>query len=230
MRNALVICLVVAILLTNLSVAKVASCLTESFNLLPLSPVPPPPPPSIYITLALVAIFVIAGALAAGYSLKRRRKLIAAIASTLLVALAVVGLVWYTRASIYYSFDALYTYPRNGDTYFTLNSQNTGYVQGSFSLLVQLTNASFSDKTDYPYQLIDESTAKFDYTLQPQEREYTDVYFIIEDNAVAFSISLAYQSSGDFLVESDSVGDTYANFVKAPFDDNFTSQRPPPPP
>ena len=229
LHSVVAFCSVVEALLSRFSTVNADSSLTASFEILPWS-VPSPPPPSIYPTLAWIAAFVVAGAVAAAWYLKRRRKLIVAVASTLLVVIAIASLVWYTRASIYYSFDTLYTYPRTGDNYFTLRSQNTGYVQGSFSLLVRLTNASFSAKTNYTYELINDLTAKFDYTLQPKEQEYTDVYFIIADNVVGFSISLAYQSSSDFLVTSNSLGDTYLSFAKAPFEDNFTSQRIPPPP
>ena len=230
LRSVVAFCSVVAALLSRFSAVNADSSLTASFDLLPWS-VPSPSPPSIYPTLAWIAAFVVAGAVAAAWFLKRRRKLIVAVASTLLVVIAIASLVWYTRASIYYSFDTLYTYPRTGDNYFTLRSQNTGYVQGSFSLLVRLTNASFSSKTSYPYQRVDDLTVRFDYTLQPKERVDTDVYFIIDDEVTGFSISLEYQSSGDFLVTSDSLDwYSYLNFAKAPFDDNFTSQRPPPPP
>src|SRR3990172_10866635 len=97
-----------------------------------------------------------------GWFLKKQRKLIAIAAAVLVIVIAVAGLIWFVRASIYYSFDGLYTYPREGDNYFTVNSQNTGYVQGSFSLVITLTNASFSTKTNHPYQQLDDSTAKFD--------------------------------------------------------------------
>jgi len=224
------ICLVVAALLSTFSLANADNDGFVTFNLLPLSPAAPPPP-SIHSLLALIALFVVTGAAAAAYFIKRRRKLIVAVTSVLLVVIAAAGLIWFVRASIYYSFDTLYTYPRGGDNYFSLSSQNTGYVEGSFSLLVQLRNASFSTRTSYPYQLVDDLTARFDYTLQPKEKVDTDVYFIIDDEVTGFNISLEYQSSGDFLVTSDSLDwYSFVNFVKDPFDDNFTSQRPPPPP
>ena len=229
MNSLALVCIGVAVLLSSFSLVNADNGLSGIFDLRTLS-MPAPPPTSIFEILPWIAILVVISAVVAALVLKRRRKLIAIVALALVIVIAVSGLVWFVRASIYYSFDGLYTYPREGDNYFTVNSQNTGYVQGSFSLVIELTNASFSTKTIHPYQQLDNSKAKFDYTLQPKEKQYTDVYFTIHDNATSFSISLSYQSSGDFLITSDSLGDTYVNYAKAPFDDNFTSQRPPPPP
>ena len=186
---------------------------------------------NIYGILTIIAILVVIVACIMAWFLKRRRKLIAIVAVALISVMVVAGVVWYMRVSIYYSFDALYTYPRGGDNYFTLNCQNTGYVQGSFSLIVKLENASVSTKTSQPFQQLDSSGAKFNYTLQPKEKQSTDVYFTINDNVVGFKISLSFQSIGDFLITSDSANYySFLNFVKEPFDDNFTSQMSPPPP
>jgi hypothetical protein len=184
----------------------------------------------VYTVLTWVAVLVVLFAVVAGFFLKKRRKLVAIVALALVAVIAVAGLVWFLRASVYYSFDALHTYPRGGDNHFTINCENTGYLEGSFSLNVHLVNASFSEKTTQPYQQLDNSIARFNYTLQPKEKQSTEVYFIIHDNATGFSVSLSSKQNNDFLMTSDSIGATFANFAKVPFENSFSSQGVPLPP
>jgi len=173
--------------------------------------VPTPPPTSVYTVLTWVGVLVVLIALGAGLVLKKRRKLIAIVTLALVAAIAVAGLVWFVRASVFYSFDALHTYPRGGDNYFTINCENAGYLEGSFSLDVKLVNASFSEKTTQPYQQVDNSIARFDYTLQPKEKQNTQVYFLIHDNVTGFSISLRNNQNNDFLMTSASIGETFTS-------------------
>jgi hypothetical protein len=175
------------------------------------------------VLIALIAV-------GTGLFLKKRRKLIVIVALALVAAIAVAGLVWFVRASVYYSFDALHTYPKGGDNYFSVNCENAGYLEGSFSLDVKLVNASFSAKTTQPYQQVDNSIARFNYTLQPKEKQSTEVYFLIHDNVTGFSVSLFNNQNNDFLMTSDSIGETFTSFVKAPLEDSFTSQGVPLPP
>lgn len=190
----------------------------------------PPPQVNVFASLAWVALLVVIVTFVAAYFLKKRRKLILIVGLAVLVALAVGGLVWFLRAEVYYSFDAVHDYPRSGDNYFTINCQNTGFITGSFSLDVLLSNANFSARTNQSYQLIDASTARFGYTLQPGQRQSTQVYFQIAENVTDFTIQLAHQQNNDFLMTADSTGNTYLGFVKTPSDDNFTSQNAPIPP
>lgn len=192
--------------------------------------VPPIPQPNVFADLAWLALLVVIAAFAAAFVLKKRRKLILIVTLILIVAIAVAGSVWFLRAQIYYSFDALHDYPRVGDNYFTINCQNNGYVAGGFSLDLLLTNANISSKTNQSFQLIGASTPRFDYTLQPRERQSTQVHFQIGENATDFNIQLAHEQNNDFLMTSDSTGNTYLGFVKEPNHETFTSQGVPLPP
>ena len=189
----------------------------------------PPQPVNVFATLTWVAVLVVIVAFVVAFVSKKRRKLILIVTLVLLVALAVAGSMWFLRAQIYYSFDALHDYPRGGDNYFTINCQNNGYVAGSFSLYVFLGNAEFSAKTNQSYQISD-STARFDYSLWPGQRQSTQVYFEIKENVTDFNIQLTGAQNGDFLMTSDSTGNTYLGFVKEPIGNNFSSQNAPVPP
>jgi hypothetical protein len=191
---------------------------------------PPIPQPNVFADLAWVALLVVIVAFVTAYFLKKRRKLVLAVTLAMLVVIAMAGSVWFLRAQIYYSFDAVQNYPIVGDSYFTINCQNTGYVAGSFSLDVLLTNANISPKTTQSYQLIGTSTARFDFTLQPRHRQSTQVYFEIDENVTDFNIQLQHEQNYDFLMTSDSNGNAYLAFVKAPTGDAFTSQGAPVPP
>ncbi len=184
----------------------------------------PPQPVNVFADLALVALVVVIVAFVAAFLLKRRRKLILLAALGMLVVIAVAGSVWFLRAQVYYSFDALHDYPIVGDNYFTINCQNLGYMPGSFSLIVFLENANISAKTNQSYQINADSTVRFDYSLQPGQRQSTQVYFQITANVTNFSIQLAGAQNNGFLLTSDSNGMTYLGFVKAPSNDTFTSQ------
>jgi hypothetical protein len=185
---------------------------------------------NVFAVLVWVALLVVIVGLAAAFVLKKRRKLVLMVTLVFVLAIAVAGSVWFLRAQIYYSFDALHDYPMAADNYFTINCQNNGYVEGSFSLDVLLTNANFSANTNQSYQLVDASIARFDYTLQPGQRQSTQVHFQIEANATDFNIQLAGEQNNDFLMTSDSTGNTYLGFVKAPSGDTFTSLGTPMPP
>jgi hypothetical protein len=190
----------------------------------------PPQPVNVFVVLAGVALLVVIIAFVTRYFLKKRRKLVLAITLAMLVVIAVAGSVWFLRAQIYYSFDTVHDYPSVGDNYFTINCQNTGYVAGSFSLKVHFDNAQVSSKTNQTYEALDDSFVRFDYVLEPGQRQSTQVYFVIQDNVTDFTISLAQEQNYDFLTTSDSNGNTYLAFVKAPSGDTFTSQGAPVPP
>jgi hypothetical protein len=121
----------------------------------------------VFATLAWVALLVVIIAFAAAFVMKKWRKLILVVTLVFLVAVAIVGSVWFLRAQIYYSFDAVHDYPIAGDNYFTINCQNTGYVVGSFCLKVHFDSAMISSKTNQTYEVLDDSFVRFDYVLEP---------------------------------------------------------------
>jgi hypothetical protein len=216
-------------LIPKFSSATVNSSLSQVPHLRTLTALPPPQI-NVFTTLAWVALLVVIVGFGAALALRKRRKLILIVTLVLTVAIVVAGFVWFLRADIYYSFDAVQAYPRVGDNYFTVNCVNTGYVAGSFSLDVKLYGAVFSSNTSQPYTLLDNSDARFDYTLQPGERQSTQVFFQISDNVTDFNIQLQHEQNNDFLMTSDSNGNTFMGFVKEPVNDAFTSQGAPVPP
>jgi hypothetical protein len=221
--------IVVSDLIQTSASATVNSGLSQVSHLRTLMALPPPQV-NVFTTLAWVALLVVIVGFGAAFALKKRRKLILIITLILTVAIVVAGFVWFLRADVYYSFDALQTYPQVGDNFFTINCINTGYVAGSFSLEVKLSGAVFSSNTSQPYTLLDDSDARFDYMLQPGERQSTVVFFQIKDNVTDFNIQLQHEQNNDFLMTSDSNGNTYLGFVKEPANDAFSSQGAPIPP
>ena len=168
----------------------------------------------VYLFFGTIAVLVLLFFVGLALAFRKYRKTIALLALVLVAAVASVGLVWFTEASIDYYFESAETHSKTGDNYITINCENTGYMSGIFNLVVQFTNANFSSKTSQPYQQVDSQTAKFTYTLQSGESQSAKVYFSINDNAPDFYISLNFQQNADFLVKSNPGWNNYRSYQK----------------
>jgi len=113
----------------------------------------------------------------------------------------------------------------------TMYCENVGHMTGTFDLVLSFTNAHVSMKTSPPYELVDDRTAKFTFTLQPGERQSRQMWFIIDGNVSDFYIYLALQQNdGNFLVRSSSGGVSTVSYQRDNADSNFTMRTFAPPP
>jgi hypothetical protein len=88
-------------------------------------------------------------------------------------------------------------------------------LPGTFDLQLAFTNAHFSLKTSLPYQLIDNQTIKFTFTLQPGEIQSKEAWFIIDGDVSDFYVNLSFQQNGaNFLVKSSSRGVDSVSYQK----------------
>jgi len=122
---------------------------------------------------------------------------------------ASVATVYFSEASINYSLNP-YLYQKISNQWHTIDiqnktsfpetftiiySQNKGSFGGAFGVIVKLTNATFSQNSYQPSQYINSNTIKLSYNLRSQEKNYTNVYFTINNNATQFVISIAFQTN-----------------------------------
>jgi hypothetical protein len=179
-------------------------------------------PPSInyfYILIPVVAIVVILIAFQFRRLVKKHWKKITAFYAT-----------WSAEASINYWFIAPGS-TATADNYLTMYCENTGHSAGTFDLKLAFTNAHFSLKTSLPYQVIDNRTVKFTFTLQPGERQSRQSWFIIDNNVTDFYIYLSFgQNDGNFFVRSSSGGVDSVSYQEDANDNNFTMRVYMPPP
>jgi hypothetical protein len=181
------------------------------------------------ILVVIVVLAVLVGA-AVAIALRRRVKVVVAAVTVFIVVVAGFGAVWYSQASINYWLVSPYT-TWTEDNPLTVNCQNTGHLPGTFDLLLAFTNAHFSLKTSLPYNLVDNQTVKFTFTLQPGETQSREAWFIIDNNVSDFYISLAFQQNdGNFLVKSGPGGVDSVSYQKDVADVNFTMRTVSPPP
>jgi hypothetical protein len=204
----------------------------ENLNLSTYLPVLSPTP-TMNGLIVLVSFFVAMAVLIGIYAIIRFRKhirIIAAAALTMIIVGAVGAAVWYSQASIQYWLVSPYTTATQDNT-LTIFCENTGVLAGTFDLQLSFTNAHFSQKTSLPYQLLNERTIKFTFTLQPGERQSRQAWFIIDNNVADFYVNLSFQQNdASFLVRSSPGGVETISYQKDTADKNFTMRTFAPPP
>ncbi len=193
-------------------------------------------PPSLaldfQVILGLIVAFVVM--VGVGLALKYRRHFKLVGVAALVVGIVVVGFaaVWYGQPSISYW---LVSVDSTGaqDNALTMYCENSGYWAATFDLVLSLDNAHISRKTSPPYQMINDQTAKFSFTLGPGEKQSRQAWFIIDQNVTDFYIYLTFQTDTALLVKSEPGGVTQISYQKDPADTNFTKRiatTPPMPP
>jgi hypothetical protein len=111
---------------------------------------------------------------------------------TVLSAIALIWTIQYTEASVDYWMTEKESFS-DGLNSVTINCKNGGQMDGDFYLVVTFVNASFSESTGQPYYIVDNSTAKFYYTLHPDESRSKIVKFEIDESVDSFSIHLSIE-------------------------------------
>ena len=141
------------------------------------------------------------------YHLKKK-----VIALSLVVILASVVFAYFSETSILYQ-DIPYQYQKIGGkwftfdrinnstiagTYTTIHCQNKGLLDGTFNIIIKLTNAAFNDSNPQS-KLVNGNTIKVTYVLRGQEGASTNLYFMVDPNATKFEVSIAIETSQLFL-------------------------------
>lgn len=136
------------------------------------------------------------------------------VALSLVAILASVVVAYFSEASILYQ-DIPYQYKKTdrqwftidrshnstiAGTYTTVHCQNKGLLDGTFNIIVKLTNAFFTDSNPQS-KLINSSAAKVTYVLHSLETS-TNLYFFVDPNATKFEVSIVFQTSQFFLRSS----------------------------
>jgi len=138
---------------------------------------------------------------------KRQKVLLSAF--FVIMVLVGVGAVWLSEASINYGFNYDYIYQKDGDNWFTLDDYkvnrtegmlvsvecyNVGLIDGTFTIAIEFTNASFSSETSQPYFQLNNSTVELPITLHGGEHRAVDVYFTVDNSATSFGVKVSFES------------------------------------
>jgi hypothetical protein len=120
------------------------------------------------------------------------------------VFVALCSLLWYistTEASIDYWMDM----PQKqiwiqDEHHFSIHYKNGGGADGMFNLILKFTNVTLSLNTEKPYT-IKGSSVSMTFLLHKSESGEKIIYFIINKDAVSFSIELTSEKSSIFDFE-----------------------------
>jgi len=177
--------------------------------------------------IALLAVFIGVGV---ALVLRKHFKIVTASVLAVVIVIACVGAIWYNEASINYWIVAPYS-TQTGDNSLTIFCENIGHLQGTFDLKLSFLNAHFSSKTSLPFQVVDNQTVEFTFTLQPGEKQSRQAEFIVDQNISDFYVNLSFQQNdGNLLVKTGFGGVSSVSYQKDVTDYNFTMRTFYPPP
>lgn len=140
--------------------------------------------------------------------MKRRKKILVASALLTIIIVTYIGIFWFTP-NVDYRLDPSYAFQKNNDdwttvnlhtnysvpgTHMPINCKNNGLLEVAFDITIVFSGASISTDTPMPYQRINETAAKFSFTLGGFEEKNSNVYFSIENNS-RFTASLSLSSN-----------------------------------
>ncbi len=125
--------------------------------------------------------------------------------------------IYFTEPSVYY-FLHPYVYQKIGNQWYSflqyynessplingtftrIECQNKGLIDATFNIVIKLTNATVSEKSLPPLQLVESTTYKLSHNLNSQEATYADVNFTVSDDAFGFVISMQFQTNQLLIV------------------------------
>jgi hypothetical protein len=89
-------------------------------------------------------------------------------------------------------------FPQGDHTIIIYCKNGGGEVDADFNLVVTFVNASFSDKTEKSYYLVNDSKVEFGFILHKGESGSKTVYFSFNDTTTEFSISVSLEKKNFF--------------------------------
>lgn len=124
-----------------------------------------------------------------------------------------------SAASINYGFNYDFYYQKVDNNWFTVNwvsnnrtegtllsveCYNRGLVDGTFDIVIEFTNATFSAETHQPYLQLSNSTVKLPLLLQSGGHQVVDVYYTINSDVTEFNAKVSFESSQLFIHSTES--------------------------
>ncbi len=138
--------------------------------------------------------------------MQKMHKVFLGVALIAIVAVAGSGIFWFfIEPAVDFWFDTGYLYQKVGNNWVTndtinnntlnglilpFHCKNYGLLVATFKITVALSGASFLNDTQQLYQEINETVAKFDFSLKGGQEKTSNVYFDIKNNSFTFSLSL----------------------------------------
>ncbi len=146
-----------------------------------------------------------------------RRLIIGGIILIAILVGTIIAAIYFTEASINYRLDVykyqkidnqwysaldLYHGPWLNGTFSNIHVENKGVFDGTFKIIVNLTNAAFLNSSLEGVEMVNENEAVFSYTLKPQQEIDNTFYYIV--TADFFAISIDLQSDQLFFRSTES--------------------------
>ena len=85
-----------------------------------------------------------------------------------------------------------------GFNHITAYCKNGGGMDGDFYLVISFRNSTFSDKTELPYEQVDNFTVKFKFVLHKGDSGQKVIYFQVWNITTEFSIMLSLEKADMF--------------------------------
>ena len=134
-----------------------------------------------------------------------RRLIIGGIILIAILVGTIIAAIYFTETSINYRLD-VYKYqkidnqwysvldldhgPQFKGTLSNIHLENKGMFDGTFKIIVKLTNAAFLNSSLEGVEIVNENEAVFSYTLKPQQEMDRTFYFNVTADFFAISIDL----------------------------------------
>jgi hypothetical protein len=148
---------------------------------------------------------------------KRQKILLSAL--LIVIIASSVGALYFTETSINYGFNYDFYYKQENGKWYTGNwisgnrtdgmlvsveCHNVGQTAGAFSIVLEFTNAHFSNQTQDTYQQESSTKAKFPLSLQAGGNHAIDAYFTIDENVTQFEVKVSFEGNQPFIRGSES--------------------------
>ncbi|MFB3890188.1 MAG: hypothetical protein ACE14S_11915 [Candidatus Bathyarchaeia archaeon] len=118
-----------------------------------------------------------------------KKGIILTLASIAVAAIVAMATIQSTQASIDFWLEKPATLTQ-GVNHLTVYCRNGGGMDGDFNLVLTFTNASFSNQTEMPYTLMDDSTVKLKFVLHKDGEAEKTIYFTVDRDTTGISVQL----------------------------------------
>jgi hypothetical protein len=140
-------------------------------------------------------------------------------AIVIFLVLVAAEMAWLLEASINYGFNYDYVYQKEGSNWFTVDEinnnrtsgmflsvecYNVGFMDGTFSIVIEFANAAFSAETPQPFLQLNNSTVKVPLMLHGGGHQSTDVYFTVDNSVTSFNLKVSFESNQVLMRSTES--------------------------